>query len=413
MKLLLINQYYWPDYAATAQMMVDLAERLTEAGHEVHVLASRGKYDDGSGADTRLPRREIHNGVHIHRITATGFGKKRMIGRVLDYLSFHLLIGLRTLLTGWRYDAVITLTTPPLVGIYATPLRWLRLTRHVCWVMDLHPDLEFELGLFDRRKPLPRLLDWLNGMHFRHADRCVVLGSHMADRLRDKGVRDDQLVTIPVWGHDLPTEPPSREANPLRAELGLGDKFVVMYSGNAGIIHQFDEVCEAARQLRGDDRIVFLFVGSGRRMAEIEAYRDEHELSNIITRGYFPRERLAQSLTLGDVHLITLRDGMAGVAVPCKQYGIMAAGRPAIFIGPAACETAETLRDYECGEAVVSGDADRLVAVLRELQSDVDRRERMGVAARAAFERTFNAQTCVEQWRHLIEAMHRKRDDSQ
>ncbi|HCD31931.1 MAG TPA: glycosyltransferase WbuB, partial [Phycisphaerales bacterium] len=343
MKLLFINQYYWPDMAATSQMMTDLCPRLVRAGHEVHVLCSLGQYDDGTG--NPAPKYEVQDGVHIHRVKASGFGKKSMLGRILDYLSFHLIVGLHILLTGWKYGAIITLTTPPLIGVYATIVKWITGTRHVCWVMDLHPDCEFELGVFKRTAILPRFFDFLNGMHFRHADRNVVLGSCMADRLRDKGVKQNRLIEIPVWGHELQEADPSE----LRKELGLTDKTVIMYSGNAGLIHTFDALCQAAVQLRDDDQYVFLFVGGGKRIDEIKAFAEKEKLSNIIVRGYFPREQLAQSLRLADVHLITLRDGMQGVAVPCKLYGIMAASKPCLFIGPEHCETADAIGKHQAG----------------------------------------------------------------
>ncbi len=40
--ILFINQHYWPDCAATALMLADLAEYLAEQGVDVHVLCSRG-----------------------------------------------------------------------------------------------------------------------------------------------------------------------------------------------------------------------------------------------------------------------------------------------------------------------------------------------------------------------------------
>jgi len=408
MKLLFINQFYWPDMAATSQMMVDLCEQLATHGHEVHVLCSRGQYDAGTRAGQRAARHEVHNGVHIHRVTATGFGKKSMLGRVLDYASFHLLIGLRTLLTGGRYDAVITLTTPPLIGVYATILRRLTRTKHLCWVMDLHPDCEFELGVFQRNALLPRLFDKLNAMHFRHANRCVVLGDHMARRLTDKGVSPDRLSVIPVWGHDF-TDPDQQwstpQASPLRRELDLEGKFVVMYSGNAGLVHTFDAVCAAALRLADDPRFVFLFVGGGRRLDEVRAFQAKHNLENIRVRGYFPREQLDQSLTMANVHLITLRDGMAGIAVPCKLYGIMAAGRPSIFIGPDSCETADAIREFECGAALKTDDADGLIRTLLDLVADPAYCASLGRNARMAFDNRYNPNHCAALWREMLETV--------
>lgn len=404
MKLLFLNQYYWPDSAATAQMLTDLCEHLARAGHEVHVIASRGNYDAGSQVGQKTRKYEVRNGVHIHRVRAAGFGKKSVAAQAIDFASFHLLVGLRTLLSSWRYDAAITLTTPPLIGIYGTLVRAVSRTRHVCWVMDLHPDCEFALGVMNPRKFLPRMFAWMNDLHLRRADGCVVLGGCMGDRLRAKRVREERIRLIHLWGHDEqggPLESPG--ANPLRRELGLEGKFIVGYSGNAGMVHSFDEIMAAAMALRDEPGFFFLFIGGGRRLLEVKAFGEANQLTNLRVLPYFPRERLRHSLSLPDVHLISLKAGLEGVSVPSKLYGIMAAGRPAVFVGPAGCETASEIGRTQCGRAVANGDAAGLIAALRGLAADPALRERMGRNGRAAFDSTYNARSRCEEWRVFLE----------
>jgi glycosyltransferase involved in cell wall biosynthesis len=397
MKVLFVNQYYWPDLAATSQMLGDLCEHLARHGHDVHVLCSTGHYDHGTRTEPAAPRYELRNGVHIHRVSATGFGKRSMVGRIIDYLTFHLIIGLRTLLSGHRYDAIVTLTTPPLIGLYATFVRAMTFghTKHVCWVMDLHPDIEFELGVFRRTSPVPRLLDYLNSMHFRFADRCVALGPHMADRIVAKRVKLDCIRAIPVWGHDLEDHDPVQP----------NDKFTVMYSGNAGLAHTFTAICQAALRLQSDERFEFLFVGGGRRMREVQRFKDKHNLDNVVIRSYVPREELGRSLRQADIHLISLRDNLAGCAVPSKLYGIMAAARPVVFIGPGSCETADAIRDADCGKALDTDDTDGLIEFLITCADDPQLCKLMGDNARRAFEHHYQPSVCCERWRPLLEEL--------
>jgi len=381
-------------------MLADLCELLAASGHEVHVLCSRGAYDDGSTSPRPMPKSELHRGVRIHRIRATGFGKKSVVGQAIDFISFHTLTGFRTMLAAFKFDVIVTLTTPPLINVYGLIAQKLARIKHIAWVMDLHPDVEWELGVFGRKKLLPRIADELNALAFSRADACVVLGPYMRARLAAKGVADHLIHDIPVWGHDLPADEIS--SNSLRTELGLEGKFVVMYSGNAGLVHTFDEVCAAALQLRDDSRIVFLFIGGGRRLSEIRAFRQTHGLTNIVDHGYLPRHRLRESLTLADVHLVTLRPTLAGVSVPCKLYGIMAAARPAIFVGPPHSETADAIRTSGCGTIIPNGDAGALVAAIRKLAADRTLVSTQGKAARQAYEQTFNARACGQRWIDLL-----------
>ncbi len=141
-RLLFINQYYWPDHASTAQHLTDLAESLAAAGYECHVLTSQGRYKPGTGRPARF---EIHNGVHIHRVPATSLGRRGTWARMTDYLSFYGGALVKAILLP-RFDLVVTLTTPPIIGLVGTVLKHLRKSKQIYWSMDLHPDASLALG---------------------------------------------------------------------------------------------------------------------------------------------------------------------------------------------------------------------------------------------------------------------------
>jgi len=405
MKILFVNQFYWPDMAATAQQMTDLCEYLAERGHEVRVVCSRGQYDDGSGRST--PKRETRRGVRIHRLRAPSFGKKSNLGRVIDYAGFHLLVGLWLLVFGWRYRAIVTLTTPPLIGIYPLLLKWLSFdkVRQVSWVMDLHPDLEFDLGLWSRKHPLYATFYWLNNLHFRHVTATVALGESMAKRIRAKRVKPERLHVISVWNRADEVKPMPPGSSPLLAEHGLAGKFVVMYSGNAGIIHDFDAVCEAMKRLSQDQRVHFLFVGAGLRLKEVKQYVDDQGLQNFTQLPYFPREQLDASLAMGDVHLVTLRAGMSGVAVPSKTYGIMAAARAVVYVGPDDSDTAHHIEAGACGYVIQLNDVDTLVATIRDLADNPAHAAQLGQSGRDYFFKHHEMSVCCGQWAELLESL--------
>jgi colanic acid biosynthesis glycosyl transferase WcaI len=398
-RILFINQYYWPDHASTAQHLTDLAESLAAEGHECHVLCAQGRYQPEA---PRPPAREVRNGVQIHRVPATSLGRKSTLARMTDYLSFYA----RAMLTALRlprFDAVVTLTTPPIIGLIGTMLRKLKGTRHVYWSMDLHPDASLALGRMSDRNPVVAGLAGLSDAVYRQADKVVVLGPYMADRIAAKGVRRDRLVTIPVWSRRDEIYPLARRGHPLRAELGLADRFVAMYSGNLGLAHAFEEFLDAARRLRDRPEIVFLFVGDGPRLASVRAVQEREGLGNVRFLDYFPRAQLHASLSLADVHLISMRREMTGIVVPGKLYGAMASGRPTLFVGPEHCESADTIRQAECGLTVRQGDVDSLVEALSLLAADPSLAEQMGARGRAAFLATHERTPCCDLWSTLID----------
>jgi glycosyltransferase involved in cell wall biosynthesis len=271
--------------------------------------------------------------------------------------------------------------------------------------MDLHPDASVALG---RLNPLGRLgkrLDQIARSIDKQADRIVALGPYMADRLQKRGVRLERISIIPVWSRMDEVEPIPREENTLRKSLNLFDKTVVMYSGNMGLAHAFDEVLQAIDRLRHRSDILFMFVGGGPRRAEIERAAKEQGLPNVRFEDSFPRSELSQILTLADIHLITMRSGMGGIVVPGKLYGIMAAGRPAVFVGPEHCETADTIRGAECGLVTRLGDVAALVQAIETLADDPSLQQAMGVLGRDAMILDHERAGCCQAWAVMLEEL--------
>ena len=406
--ILFINQHYWPDLASTAQHLTDLAEYLAEQGFDVHVLCSRGHYLSGS---MKVPAEETHNGVHIHRVRATAFGRDTILGRITDYASFYSST-LARVLAGPAYDYIVTLTTPPLLPLVGTVARRVRGQAYGIWSMDLHPDAEVATGMLEDDGAPARLLHALNDAGYRNADFVVDLGTYMKRRIHKKGVPDHRLHTIPVWNKKEEIAPIAHDENPLRHELGLDDTFVVMYSGNAGRAHRFEEVLATMKRLDGHPDIEFVFVGEGPQKGRIEAFAERHDLSNFRYLPYFPREDLKYSLPMADVHLMTLREEMAGIAVPGKLYGIMAAGRPVLMVGPAASESGETIQTSGAGWVVdpkqKEAPTQALYDALLRLYRGDEQRRRLGENGRAAFLKTFEREVCCQSWVELLRSQVRQ-----
>jgi glycosyltransferase involved in cell wall biosynthesis len=401
--LLFVNQHYWPDVASTGQHLTDLAEHLAGEGYRVRVLCSRGKYLRGR---VQAPLRETHNGVAIQRVRTTSFGRGRHIGRLVDYASFYLQV-LRAILTpGPNHpDLVVFLTTPPLLSFLGWIAKRLRGQRYGIWSMDLHPDAEIASGMLRPGSFTTRLLVWLDERGLRSADFIVDLGRYMKERLVAHGVDAARCHTVHVWNRKEEVAPTPRESNPLIDKLGLRDKFVVMYSGNAGLVHEFGPILEAMRLTKEDPRIYWLFVGDGPRRPEIERFIAENGIGNASYRGYFLREMLKYSLSVGDAHLISLRSAFVGISVPGKLYGIMASGRPAIFVGPERSDSGETVTEAGCGVVVDpegAGAAEKLVATVKAWVDSPSIAAGLGKRGREAFLSAYEREQCCTEFERVI-----------
>jgi len=410
--VVLLNQAFHPDVVATAQMAKDLADELVAGGFRVTAIASRSIYGK-SGAT--LPAREtisVTGGeIEIHRVGFSFFGRASTLLRVLDFGFFYILAALK-LLTVRRPDVVVAFSTPPYIALLAVFCRWLRGSKAVYWAMDLYPDVIISSGMLKQESILAKVLDAAHKWLVRHADASVVLGRCMMDKVLAKaGSRAASRVKfIPVWSDETGVRSVERSVNPLRQQFGVGEAFTVMYSGNFGHGHDAQTTMHAMKALAHragstSDSIRFLFVGGGKRRKEIEDFIAREGLSGAAYHDYQPREKLAESLSVGDVHLISLLEGMEGLIVPSKCFGIMAVARPAIFIGNPTSEIARILVENDCGIVVRQGDGEGLTRAIEALASDPARAKAMGERGRAAFMKLYCRASACGAWKGLLRAV--------
>jgi colanic acid biosynthesis glycosyl transferase WcaI len=395
MRLIILNQFFYPDHSATSQLMTELSESLVERGVAVTALAGRGRYTGGE----RLAPREDYKGVRIERAWATSFGKSSMAGRVLDYLTFYLGASW-TLLRLPAHDAVMALTTPPLIGLVALLIGRMRRMRVIMLVQDVYPDIAVALGTLRPRSPMTKALAFISSQVLRRSDRIVVLSESMRKRITEKigEQRASRIDVIHNWADGTDIRPLREPSNPFIVEHNLSESFVVLFSGNFGRVNEFSTVLEAAQLLRNRSDIVFLFVGGGAKEIEIQEYRRKYGLDNIKLLPYQPRHLLRYSLAAGNALLVTLANGLAGLSVPSKAYGIMAAGRPLLFVGDPCSDIARIVTENGCGAAVASGDSSRLAEIVASWSSEKSKVEELGLVARSLFEKRFDRKHAVNQY---------------
>ena len=400
MRVLLINQVFFPDVAATAQHGHDLARDLVRHGHDVSAIASRSLYGQKGAV---LPSRETVDGIEIHRVGRSFFGKSSILARVADFAFFYLAAMTRAL-TLPKHDVVICFTTPPFIAMVGRILRLVKGTRCVYWVMDLYPDVAIACGVMRPGSLASRFFESVNRSCLRAADADVVLGRCMADLVRSKGVPEDRIRMIGVWSDQEEVKPVPREANSYRRDWNIGDRTLIMYSGNFGIGHDVDTFLNAARELQNDDRIRFAFVGGGKKKEQVERFVHEHGLeSTCVIAPYQPRERLDELLSAADAHLVSLLEGVEGIMVPSKLFGILAAGRPAIFIGNERSEISQVIVENECGASVRQGDVDSLTSMIRGYADDPESCRKAGELARLALVEEHGAIHRLAAWRELLQ----------
>jgi len=398
-KLIFVNRFYYPDQSATSQMLHDLASGLVRRGFCVHVVCSGQLYDD---PDARLPKSELIDGILVHRLRTTRFGRGRIVGRAVDYASFYVTAAVSLWKLVREGDLVVAKTDPPLISLVCALMVHFRHGMLINWQQDVFPEIATLLGA----NPLPRALDallrrWRNAS-MRYATVNVLIGNRMREYFSRIGIPNTQLTVIENWSDATAVMPLSPSASQLRHEQGLNERFVVGYSGNLGRAHEFATLLGAAEILGDTPGIVFLIIGGGARMSALRQAVVDRGLDNFVFLPYQARDRLGDSLAAADVHLASLLPALEGLIVPSKFYGILAAGRPVVFIGDPDGEIAREIRAADCGRVIDVDDSARLACELQNLRDDESMRLAMGQRARNLLTEKYDVRIGINKWAALL-----------
>jgi len=329
-------------------MLQGITESLAARGWDVSVLTT-----SEPGAAKNSARR----GVHILR-AGGALSRRNVMLRAVSYFFMIPWLMTRALLLP-RTDFVVTMTDPPMLVVVGLAMKFFKRNCVIHWAQDLYPEVAEELGVLPRRHAVTNLLRRLSTRALMRGDAVVAIGRCMASRLTVRGVSYAKISIIPNWAP--PIQSLDRSSNPFRRAHGLEGQFVVMYSGNMGLAHEFDTVLDAAESLRGQ-RVVFLFIGEGPRRLEVEAAARLRGIDNIRFLPSQSAKKLSESLSAADAHLVTMRPDLCGLVVPSKVYGVLAAGRPCLFVGPADSEAARLILETDSGFVVEPGQSAQLAS---------------------------------------------------
>ena len=386
MRMLFINQFFWPDSSATSQQLTDLVGALAERGTEIAVLCGEGGYA-AAGGSTPPP-------AEVQRVRALPFVRGRL-GRMLSYLSFYVTAFAKGL-TVRRADLVVSMTTPPLISVLGASLKLLRGSRHYIWEQDLYPEIAVDLQYIKADGLTHRLTGWIADRVRQHADGIIVLGPCMKDRLIARGVPAKKIHIAEHWASSVAIKPMQRPGDP--------DQLVVLYSGNLGMAHDLQTIQGAISSMRQNPRVRFVFAGTGDKRKVLAEFCEREGLDSVEFRPFVDRDKLSEGLAAGDIGLVTQRDESCGAVVPSKAYGILAAGRPLLFIGPAEATPALLIERHNCGWRFACGDVEGVHRLLAFLADHPEAVKAAGRRAREALVRFYDLPQSVDRIADILGA---------
>lgn len=399
-RLLIVTQFYPPDYAATGQLISELAARLGELGMQVNIFTGQPGY---AFKKDYAPKREVTECVSIQRSRASRILPLRIRGRAINGLLFCLRAAMHLLKTAKQRDLLTISTEPaylPFLGYIAHVLFGLP---YICILYDLYPDVAVELNVVSPRHWLVRLWNWCNRQTWKHARSIIVLSPSMKNRVAAQYPEiAHKIAIIPSWADPAAIAPIDKQQNWFARKFDLADKFTVLYSGNLGRCHDLDTLLDAAHLLR-DEPIQFVFIGQGAKLeSSIERVKSLN-LNNCLFLPYQDKAVLPYSLTACDLSIVSISYGLEGVIAPSKLYGILAAGRPVAAICEPHSYLRELLDNADCGRAFNNGDSLGLADFIRQLAATPELVKNWGLSGRAYLMEHFTPEIVAKEYFRLFE----------
>ena len=398
-KLSIFTQFYPPDYAATGQLIEELAIHLGRLGIHVQVFTGQPGY---AFQKASAPTKERSDKILIQRSRTSRLCPSRIRGKAVNGLLFFIRSALHLLKASGRGDILLLTSAPPFLPILGYLANLLFGIPYVCLLYDLYPDVAVELKVVSKKNWLVQSWNWLNKQVWKHAQSVIVLSFTMKERVQAKCPEiSDKISVIHNWANPDWIVPIDKQDNWFAHKYDLVNTFTVLYSGNMGRCHEMDTILEAARQLQNEP-IQFVFIGGGAKRQTCIDQVSTLGLRNCQFLPYQEKQDLPYSLTACDLSLVSISPGMEGAIAPSKLYGILAAGRPVAAI----CEPHSYLRqmvaEANCGAAFNNGDATGLAEFIRHLATDTQLAHQMGIAGRRYLQSNFTPEIIAKQYSNLL-----------
>ncbi len=380
MKVIFPFSYYYPEQCAGIFVVDDLMHRLAEEGDESVIYVPTPTRNVREGVEWK--RKEVLCGgkMVVKRFHMYGEGKNPVL-RALRY-CFCELAYLHHLL--WdKYDVAFIDSTPPIQGLKLPIVRLFRKCPVVYNAQDLFPDTLSGTGLAKKGGLLWKIGSWVARVTFNNTDKIIAISEDIKRTLvEEKGIPADKVVVVYNWVDSDAVVPIAKEENPLFDEFGLSrDKFHVVYAGNLGNAQNINIVVDAAARLRDNEDVEFVVFGSGGLESDIRACIEAEGLKNLRLLPLQPVERVKYVYSLGDVCLVSCKEGLGGSAMPSKTWSILSCGRP-VLANFDEGELQMILTKNELGVFTKAGDLEGFVEAIRQLASESKKCAEMGARGR-------------------------------
>jgi glycosyltransferase involved in cell wall biosynthesis len=401
MRIIYLHQYFTTPDRVGGIRSYEMARRLVDKGHEVHLLTSSNVPRETPGwFQTDV------EGIKVHALPIPYSNRQSNAERIRTFFGFA--FGAARKARSLGADVVFATSTPLTIAIPGILAARLKRVPMVFEVRDLWPEAPVQMGALTS-PPAIYGADLLERLAYRNAAHVVALSPGMAEGVIKKGVPPEHVSVIPN-ASDLELFRPGLDGREFRERFELEGKTVLLYFGTMGEANGLSFVLDGAAELkrRGRDDIAILLHGDGRERDLLEARKAREDLHNVTFSSWdLHREELARLVASSDVCMTIYKNlPVLYTCSPNKMFDSFSAGKPVLTNMPGWL--GGLVEKNEAGVFVEPDNAVDFADKAEHLADHPELREVYGRNARALAEREFSRDLLAEKLEAVLQSAVRR-----
>ncbi|ONI42807.1 hypothetical protein AN639_02295 [Candidatus Epulonipiscium fishelsonii] len=403
--VLILCQFFYPEYVSTAVLPYEMAQRFVKKGLSVDVICG---YPKEFNLTNKAPTKEIKNGIDISRLKYIQLKRNKKVSALINFISFMAVMSLKVPRYK-NYKNIIVFTNPPVLPLLPIMAKKIFKFNLIYVTYDIYPELPLAVGVIKKGDILDSGMQLISNIIYKNITHIVALSDEMKQLIvTNKKVPPEKVTIIPNWYTDNPslkTNVKNKHFQNVRNTY----KTIVVYGGNMARGQDLQTLMDCAKYLKDESSIYFVLVGHGYKLKNLEDQAKDYTLKNIEFHDAPNKEDFQDGLKIADVCIVSMEKGVEGISVPSKTYHYMAIGKPIIAVMGKHTDIAKEVKENDIGYVVEQGDYKQLAKCILELDKDRDLIKDMSIRCRDLYERKYTSKICIDKYIKLIKSLDKRR----
>ncbi len=376
MKIWLINQYNMPPEHGHLNRHYNFGKYLKRLGHEPTVFVGSFLHNTNIQMiedDSVIKRYE--NAEYRYYFIKTCDYSSSKIKRIYAMFEFYKNL-LKAVKSFDKPDAILGSSAHPLAALAAIKLAKKYGCQSLVEVRDLWPESFVSYGIVSRKNPILQMLYLGEKWIYKNADKIAFTMEGGKDYIIEKGWDKDNGGPIDINkiyhinnGVDLEIFNNNKERYQFEDdELDEINTFKVIYTGSIRLVNNVKSIVDAAVEIRklGVENVKFIIYGDGGDRASLEQYCIDHDINNVVFKGFVDKKYIPYILSKSDLNIIHFEQNKIkkyGASLN-KMFEYFASGKPTI----SDCEFGyDLIKKYKCGVVIDSAEAKDIAEEIRKI----------------------------------------------